>query len=190
MIKINFYAKWILRAAIIFSLFFTLMTKHWVGTAGGTIVLIATFSVDYINYKFFKINTTITSMVYIYCIFSLVMGNMWDFYDKLEWWDIVMHIISGIILGMIGDMILNSHVSDVMPITKIRFLFIIGIACIGGLVWEIYEFSIDCFFNLDTQLSKVSGVSDTMWDLIADLLGGVGIGIYLSCAKNTLQIKK
>lgn len=180
--KTNFYAKWTLRAAIIFSLIFTLKTKHWVGTAGGTIVLIVTFILDYINYKFFKINITITSMVYIYCIFSLVLGNMWDFYDKIEWWDIVMHILSGIILGTIGDIILNSHI-DKNELAIVRFLFIIGIVCLGGLIWEIYEFTIDNLFNLDTQLSKVSGVFDTMLDLIADLLGGVGIGIYLSYVK-------
>lgn len=178
--KTSFYAKWALRIAIIISLFFTVMSNHWVGTAGGTIVLIATFIADFIDYKFFKLNKKVAAMVYIYCLFSLVLGNMWDFYDKIEWWDIVMHILSGIILGVIGNVILgeNFKCSSI-----VRFLFVIGIACIGGLVWEIYEFSIDIFFGLDTQLSKISGVLDTMLDLIADLSGGIAAGIYLSRKK-------
>lgn len=178
--KIDLYSKWILRVSILCSLVFTLMSNHWVGTLGGTIVLIVTFVVDYINYKFFKINTAITSIVYIYCIFSLVMGNMWDFYDKIEWWDILMHVLSGIILGIIGDMILNTHVNDGKLSAIVRFLFIVGISCFVGVIWEIYEFTIDSLLNLDTQLAKSSGVTDTMLDLITDLTGGVGIGLYLT----------
>jgi len=178
--NINCYAKWTLRVAIICSLVFTLMTNYLVGTAGGTIVLAVTFVVDYINYKFFKINTTITSMAYIYCIFSLVMGNMWNFYDKIEWWDILMHILSGIILGIIGDILLKNQMVDVRVHTKVQFLFIVGIACIGGVIWEIYEFTVDSLLNLDMQLANVSGVTDTMWDLIADMSGGAGTGLFIS----------
>lgn len=176
--RISSFAKWALRAAIAFSLIFTIINKHWVGTAGGSIVLIATFIVDYINNKFFKINTTITAIVYIYCIFSLVLGNMWDFYDIIEWWDILMHILSGIILGVIGECMLRNSKNTVIESRVIRFLFIAGIACLGGIIWEIYEFSIDTFLGLDTQLAKSSGVVDTMLDLITDLLGGILVGLW------------
>ncbi len=190
--KIDLYAKWLLRISVIGALVYTVLISHWVGTAGGLIVLVATFLVDYINYKIFRINSIITATIYIYCIFSLVMGSMLDFYDKIEWWDLLMHILSGIILGLIGNFILNEN-AEKLKITKfIRFLFVVGIACIGGLIWEIYEFTIDLLFNLDTQLSNGTGVSDTMWDLIMDFLGGVGIGIYFLIVnkKNKIISKK
>lgn len=176
--------KWIIRALIIFSFIFTLRTNHWVGTAGGLLFLVITFIVDYVNFKCFKINKTVITVVYFYCIFSLVMGSMWNFYDNIVWWDILMHILSGVILGIIGSIILDYylHKSKVSPV--LRFLFIVGIACIGGVLWEIYEFSIDLFFKLDTQLSKSTGVKDTMEDLITDIIGGIVAGIYF------IKIKK
>jgi len=178
--KIDFFAKWILRFSILGSLIYTLITGHWVGTAGGTLVLIGTFIGDYINKKHHKINPLITAMIYIYCLFSLVMGNMWDFYDKIVWWDLLMHVLSGVILGTIGNTLIKKE-AEKNQISKItRFLFIVGVACIGGVFWEIYEFTIDSLFKLDTQLVRIYGISDTMWDLILDFIGGVGIGIFFS----------
>jgi len=178
--KINFFAKWILRISIAGSLIYTILTGHWVGTASGALIIIATFLVDCINKRIYKINSIITTMVYIYCLFSLVMGTMWDFYDKLEWWDLLMHILSGLILGAIGNIILNKRTGERQIPKIVRFLFIIGIACLGGVIWEIYEFTIDSLFNLDTQLAKTDGISDTMWDLILDLSGGIGVGIIIA----------
>ena len=178
--KIDFIAKWILRISILGSLVYTSIIGHWVGATSGALALIATFLVDYINKKHYKINPLITTMVYIFCLFSLVMGSMWDFYDKFVWWDLLMHILSGVILGAIGNLILFEKAKYSRLSTVVRFLFIVGIASIGGVVWEIYEFTIDSLFNLDTQLAKIYGISDTMWDLIMDFLGGVGIGIIIS----------
>lgn len=178
--KIDFFAKWILRISIAGSFIYTIITRHWVGTASGALILISTFLVDCINKRVYKINSIITTMVYIYCLFSLVMGSMWDFYDKLEWWDLLMHILSGLILGAIGNIILDKKVVESRLPIIVRVLFIVGVACFGGVIWEIYEFTIDSLFNLNTQLVKTDGISDTMWDLILDLLGGVGIGIIIA----------
>lgn len=190
--KIDLYAKWLLRISVIGALVYTVLISHWVGTAGGLIVLVATFLVDYINYKIFRINSIITATIYIYCIFSLVMGSMLDFYDKIEWWDLLMHVLSGIILGNIGNVILIKNAGKLKITKTLRLLFIVGIACIGGVVWEIYEFAVDSLFNLDTQLAKGYGIYDTMWDLIMDFLGGVGIGIYFLMVnkKNKIISKK
>lgn len=176
--KIELLVKWFLRIIIVASLIYTMFIKHWVGTAGGSIVLVLTFIVDYINHKFLKIDYTITATVYFYCIFSLVMGNMWNFYDKIEWWDLLMHILSGIILGIIGNVILSKNLRKIEVKKVLRFFFIVGMACIGGVVWEIYEFAIDSLFNLNTQIAKESGITDTMWDLIMDLIGGIVIAMY------------
>lgn len=175
--RLELFAKWTLRVSIIVSLVYTLKIGHWVGTSGGTIILFATFLVDYVNKRYYKIDSLIIIVVYIFCLFSLVLGNMWDFYDKLVWWDLLMHILSGVILGIIGNLIFINMMGKCGLHVMVRFLFIVGIACLGGVIWEIYEFTIDSLFNLDTQLSKINGISDTMWDLITDLIGGSGIAI-------------
>lgn len=178
------FMKWVIRASIIFSLIYTFKTNHWIGTVGGLIVFIITFFVDYLNLKYLKINKTIIAIVYFYCIFSLVLGSMWNFYDNIEWWDILMHILSGVILGIIGSLIFDNYSHKSKTSNSIRFLFVLGIACTGGILWEMYEFTVDTLFKLDTQLSSVSGVRDTMWDLITDFLGGLIAGFYF------IKIKK
>nr|WP_312577610.1 hypothetical protein [Sedimentibacter sp.] len=186
--KLDLYAKWLLRISVIGALIYTILISHWVGTAGGLIIFFITFLVDYINYKFFKIDSIITATSYLYCILSLVMGSMLDFYDKIEWWDLLMHILSGIILGIIANVILIKNTGKFKIKKSFRFLFIVGIACIGGVVWEIFEFRVDLLFKLDTQLANGSGISDTMWDLIMDFTGGVGAAIYFIVSKKENKI--
>ncbi|MCS4454523.1 hypothetical protein JTT01_18165 [Clostridium botulinum] len=53
------------------------------------------------------------------------------------------------------------------------FIFILSFAALCGVVWEIYEFTIDTLFNLDMQGVEYTGVTDTMVDLIADLIGSI-----------------
>lgn len=178
--KVEFVAKWALRVAVIGSLMYTLIKGNWIGTAGGSLILAVTFLVDYINEKLFKIDPAITSMAYIFCIFSLVMGTMWRFYDLIGWWDLLMHIASGVILGIIGNIILNKLMGDKAVPPLVRFIFILGVACIGGIAWEMYEFMVDTLFKIDTQVVKMTGVSDTMGDLITDFVGGAVAGAVIS----------
>jgi uncharacterized membrane protein YjdF len=67
------------------------------------------------------------------------------------------------------------------------FLFAVGI----GVLWEIFEFCMDIFFNMNMQkemLGDPSGLTDTMCDLIIDTLGALIIAVlgygYIKTAKN------
>ncbi len=53
------------------------------------------------------------------------------------------------------------------------FIFVLSFAALCGVIWEIYEFTIDTLFNLDMQGVECCGVTDTMVDLIADLIGSI-----------------
>ena len=91
-----------------------------------------------------------------------------------------MHLFSGIILGIIGNSMINRIQKGKRIDPLIRLFFIIGIACIGGIVWEIYEFTVDSWLGLDTQRVLLTGVGDTMSDLITDFIGGILAGIYFA----------
>lgn len=56
------------------------------------------------------------------------------------------------------------------------FLFAVSI----GTFWEIFEFSIDQIFNTDMQkpmFRDLSGLTDTMWDMIVNAIGAFVISI-------------
>ena len=93
----------------------------------------------------------------------------------LGWWDTFIHFISGSILAFIGTSFLNkwtySNTKNKISAWFI-FLFTLSFTTLGGVIWEIYEFSFDYFFNMTLQ---GGGNKDTMTDLLADTLGGLAI---------------
>jgi hypothetical protein len=68
----------------------------------------------------------------------------------------------------------------------IIFLFTLSFAALGGVIWEIYEFSSDQFFNMTLQ---GGGNDDTMIDLISDTGGGLIIALWAGF-RTKMKVKK
>ena len=104
-----------------------------------------------------------------------------------------MHAGSGFLLGIMGFLlvyVLNQE-EKIQLHMKPRFvaLFSFVFAVAIGAVWEIFEFAMDGFFGLNMQkemLGDLSGLTDTMWDLVVDTLGAAVISIlgYLYISKS------
>ena len=77
----------------------------------------------------------------------------------------------------------NMKIKNVSPSFIIFIAFCFSSTC--GLLWEIYEFSVDHLFNLSTQNNSLL---DTMTDIIANTIGAI---IYCSTyyLKNKKQAK-
>ncbi|MBI9102385.1 MAG: hypothetical protein JEY99_08230 [Spirochaetales bacterium] len=106
------------------------------------------------------------------------LGEIFDYYERFWWWDLVLHSWSGALLGTIGFLlvyILNeaSGVGMVMsPFFVAFFALCFAVTC--GVLWEVFEFSMDLLF--DTNMQK-SGLIDTMGDLIVDTAGAMIVSI-------------
>ncbi|GAB1267735.1 hypothetical protein NBRC116493_09880 [Aurantivibrio infirmus] len=118
----------------------------------------------------------------IFIFSSLFLGEIRSYYDKIWWWDIVLHTSSGLLLGIFGFLlvyILNENErADLSMRPRFVALFACLFAIAVGAVWEIFEFIMDQFFNTNMQkamLDDPSGLTDTMWDLIVDTLGAITI---------------
>ena len=125
-------------------------------------------------------------LIYSFIFGAMYLGNVFDFYLIIAMYDKILHLLSGLILGMIGY-ILFVHVSNgategsfkrYMPI-----LFSIIFSIAGAAVWEIWEFSTDQLFGFASQNNSLH---DTMWDIICGSLMGViaNIPIYLYYIKS------
>ena len=178
--KLGYYSKWTLRIGIGCAAIYCLFIQNWVGIAGGLAVLLSTFLIDYINRNKTVISDSLIALYCIYCLFALICGVMLNFYDLVPWWDLLMHLIAGVILGIVGNSMINKIQKGKKTDPLIRLIFIIGVACIGGIVWEIYEFAIDSWLGLDTQNALLTGAGDTMGDIITDLIGGILAGVYFA----------
>lgn len=119
-------------------------------------------------------------IVFSYLLFlfaSEFLGSILNWYG-FGWWDTFLHFISGGILAFIGltlyeGFIYRNNGNDLAP--WFVFLITVSIAAFAGVIWEIYEFLADHFFG--TTLQGI-GVTDTMTDLMADVVGGLVIASY------------
>jgi len=102
----------------------------------------------------------------------MFLGELANFYELFWWWDVVLHFSSAIAFGCIGFIILfylnrtNKISSKPFWIALFSFSFAVSI----GVIWEIFEFSMDQIFGMHMQKS---GIVDTMWDLIVDAIGAL-----------------
>lgn len=103
-------------------------------------------------------------------------GEAFGWYDSLEWFDRVVHVVMPCLIGPV--LYIGLARLDVLPdprdethakhyIGMAIVTFCLGMA-IGGL-WEIVEFTSDGLF--DTVLSE--GNADTVGDLVADAFGSI-----------------
>lgn len=126
-----------------------------------------------------------------FCFASLVMGDLLNFYGRFPCWDIVLHGISGIMLGILGYAIYNSFGPKDPPSPIWVSVWIICFALAAGAMWEIWEYATDGIFGLNSQEFLVTSgtfdtatplygraaLKDTMEDLVLDFIGSTGIAI-------------
>lgn len=118
-------------------------------------------------------------MIIVFFFASMYLGSIRGYYLKYWWWDIMVHTSSGFLLGLIGFLLvytLNKHKGDTVSLSPFFVaLFSFSFAITIGSIWEIYEFTMDSVFGFNMQKS---GLVDTMWDMIVDMIGASLSSIY------------
>lgn len=183
-----FFINWGIRLIILGALFLAIYFKEWfyaIIAFVGLLLMLVPFIFKR-NYNIF-IPIEI-EMIYLCFIFlSIILGEIGDYYYKFWWWDLMLHTLSGILLGLTGFFILFMLISTkkLRSATSISMFFVFCFAVTLGVFWEIFEFLMDTIFGLNMQKS---GLLDTMSDLIADSFGAMISSVfgylYLKFKKN------
>ena len=101
---------------------------------------------------------------------TLFLGEVYDFYERVWWWDMGMHGSSAVAFGLIGFVLVfilfqgDRYAAPHLAMSALGFCFAVTI----GTGWEIFEFAMDQLFGFNMQKS---GLMDTMGDLIVNLIG-------------------
>jgi hypothetical protein len=94
-----------------------------------------------------------------------VLGNAFDLYDSISWWDDVNHYVNWAILtSAFGLFLLRLHL-----VRWVTFGLAVGFGAVTAILWEIGEYF--AFIRHSTELS--TAYTDTLGDLSLGLLGSV-----------------
>lgn len=138
----------------------------------------------YVN-SYFAIFWSLFLVLSYYLGINFAVYKMGPFYDKF------VHMLCGVLAGLLGVTILQF---DSKFKNKIGIFFsTVAFACMVGLIWEIGEFTYDAIMGTNTQrfMNQATGepfvgrpaLYDIMFDLIADLAGGVILAIIFVLIK-------
>lgn len=120
--------------------------------------------------------------VFLYC--AIYLGEVRDFYYRVPHWDTILHIFSGAALGALGFSIVSllnksgAMTFSLSPVFVALFAFCFALSL--GVIWEIYEFTVDRLLHTNMQkyaletgepLIGEAALMDTMKDLIVDTIG-------------------
>ncbi len=177
--KFKIILVWIFRILLIAAIVADIINFHWLNLFNSILALLVTYIPNFLSKKHILYMPSDIQVIIIAFVFaSLYLGEMRAFYLRFWWWDTMLHTFSGVILGFVGFILIYflNHGEDIDLLLSPLFIAIFSFtfAVSFGVIWEVFEFAMDSFLGFNMQKS---GLVDTMWDLIADCVGG-GIASY------------
>ncbi|WHY19421.1 hypothetical protein QNH28_29230 [Paenibacillus sp. G2S3] len=117
--------------------------------------------------------------VLVFIAITMMLANLFNMYGVIPYLDKIEHLLSGVILFFVGQFILIKMVKrkglgDLPSNIIIWFALFFAVAMAG--MWEIYEFTVDHLFGLNSQNGSLS---DTMMDMICGTSGAFVASFYL-----------
>jgi len=161
----------VLQVAIFVIAVASLVQGRWLDAFNGCIVLALTFAPAMIEHRLrlpLPVELTLVTCAFLFA--SFVLGEVSDFYERIWWWDLALHGVSALTVGLIG--FLGIYVFYMTRRIQVAAGWIatitFAIAVSVGTLWEVFEFLMDWYFGFNMQKS---GLVDTMTDLLINIVG-------------------
>lgn len=159
------------------------------------------------NYHF-QIPYSLDFILILFAFGGFILGDVFDFYGKIPFWDSILHTLSGVIIAYIGFIIikyLNQEYTIPLSVSPMFMsILVVSVALSLGAAWEIGEYLVDDMFHTNNQQYMAStrgtlynkkdvplegheALNDTMKDLMLDLVGAVAVA---SIGYKRLEIKQ
>lgn len=168
------YAIWLV---LIIEFFIALITMRWTVAFVSLSTLMLSFAPPFLASRLYiRLPRWIIAAVALFLFATLFLGEVLDFYERLWWWDIALHGLSALGFGFTGFLFVfilfegDRYAAPAWAMGLLAFCFAVTI----GVIWEVFEFSMDQAFGMNMQKT---GLMDTMGDLIVDVIGAGIAGI-------------
>lgn len=176
--RIRFWFQLCFQIILVLASAIALFTQNWITVALALLTLFLTFLPSLIERQYkIDLPSEFELIVLVFLLLSMYLGELHNFYVRFPWWDLFLHGLSGVILGIVGLALvhaLNQNQVSIQLSPGFVALFACTFAIALGVAWEIFEFAMDSFFGFNMQKS---GLVDTMWDLIVDAFGGILVAL-------------
>ena len=125
----------------------------------------------------------------LFIFLAQCLGEMYKFYLKLWWWDLLLHTVFGFYTAFLVFYFIQGIIAKDPKSTDKRYgvliaLFAFSFSIALGTVWELFETYGDYFFH--TNMVK-GGLKDTAFDLTAKVTGALGSVIFFYCLRFNLK---
>jgi len=184
--KIELRISYTLKIIVLFTIIISIIELNFFLIASSVIILLFSALPALVERKFriilpVEVEFALTTFIFLH----FILGEASNYYIRFWWFDEMLHISSGILIGLVGFVIiyffLYTNRVEANPLMVV--VFSVSFSLAAGAIWEIFEFLMDLSFGFNMQKT---GLVDTMTDLMVDFLGAfvVGIGVYRYLTKN------
>lgn len=140
----------------------------------------------------YEISEIIKFLYFLFMFMALVLGSIYNFYRMISWFDLLVHFTSGILISMIALIVLKKFnlLQNNLLIFNIIFITVFSITI--GFFWELLEFFSDKLLKTDAQWVLLTGVDDTMTDMLIAFSSSLIFCMfyYIANKKNEKFIKR
>lgn len=101
-----------------------------------------------------KITKTLKIIFLLFIVSSIILGEIYCFYQLIPIWDNILHFIKGFIATMIGFSLIKllNNQNDIKKLSTLFLLmFSFSFSITLDISWELFEFFSDKYFNVDMQ---------------------------------------
>lgn len=147
------------------------------------VTIVLPFVPDFFKLAKVEFSLPLTLSYEFFLIIALVLGIDLNWYSEVlitadndSYYDKIVHFASGVLVAVAGqELYLRSlRRSDNHRSPRwFQLLFLVGCVALVTVGWECFEFLYDVICGGHMQELVKSGVADTMWDMIASLVGGM-----------------
>ncbi len=149
-----------------------------------SICIIPMMMIPHLVYRVLHLHPTpsLTLFSYLFILLAFVVGMVFYGFTLIPLYDKLVHFLSGTLFGLLGlnFYYLMKQDRSIQPEDCLAAVYhCVSFAALSAVVWEIIEYLINFFLHNDPQKVLLTGVNDTMLDMIACLLGSLLLSLSI-----------
>lgn len=128
-----------------------------------------------------KLTPPIIIVTWVFSAFSTILGSTLGFY-RFTYFDKLLHFSSGLFISILCMMLYSLLQPLVMKNKQsffLQLLFVNGMNMMVAFLWELYEFALLVFFDIDAVNHYTTGVFDSMGDMFVCFSGGLIMSVFI-----------